>query len=213
MRHDIRLVVFDMEGTLTDNPTVWELMHLKIGTWESHGLRYWEQFKAGGMDYDEFARKDVATWRGAPSRLLDEAVREVPIMAGCAELLRFLAEREIFSAIISNGLERLGFRLAERFPVARVAANREVVEDGRLTGELNVLVPFREKAAALLRVASDLGIRSEDVMAVGDGVADIPMFRSAGRSVAFLPENEAVAAAAEHVVEEPDLTRLIPLFL
>ena len=130
---DIRLVVFDLEGTLTSAPTVWELMHRKIGTWESHGMPYWEQFRAGRIGYDAFARKDAATWEGMPVSLLDEAVNEVPLMTGCAELLRLLSERGVPAAIVSNGLERLGLRLAREFTVARVAANRAVVADGRLT--------------------------------------------------------------------------------
>ena len=85
----IELVVFDMEGTLTASPTVWELMHLKVGTWESHGLPYWERYKAGALGYDEFARLDTATWKGAPVDLLDRAVEEVPLMDGCGELLGF----------------------------------------------------------------------------------------------------------------------------
>ncbi len=45
--HKLRLVAFDMEGTLTCDPTVWELMHRRLGTWESHGLPYWERDAAG----------------------------------------------------------------------------------------------------------------------------------------------------------------------
>ena len=209
---ETKLVVLDMEGTLTTNPTVWELMHLKIGTWASHGLPYWEEFKSGGMNYEEFARKDVATWRGASEHLLAEAVEEVPLMDGCAELLRFFDARGIPSVIVSNGLERLGLRLARDLPVTRVAANRELVEDGRLTGELDVLVPFCEKGSTLLRIASEMNVQPGEIMAVGDGVADVAMFRSAGRSVAFMPENSEVAGAADHVVREPDLRELMPLF-
>jgi len=211
MTQEIRLVVFDMEGTLTANPTVWELMHLKTGTWESHGLPYWEEFRAGGVGYDAFARKDVATWKGMPVSLLDEAVAEVPLMRGCAELLGFLGRRGIKTAIISNGLERLGIRLARAFQVTRVAANREVVEDGHLTGELELLIPYDEKGAALLRLAADLDVPPGQVMVVGDGVADIAMFRHAGRSVAFRPENDCVADAADHVLKAPDLRRVMPL--
>jgi len=211
MAAEIKLVVFDMEGTLTDLPTVWELMHLKIGTWESHGLPYWDKFKRGGMGYDEFARKDVATWQGAPTSLLDEAAREVPLMDGCAELLRFLDERGIASAIVSNGLERLANRLAAELPIARVAANRECVTNGNLTGALDILVPYHAKADAMRRIASEFSVEPEEIMAVGDGVADIAMFKDAGSSVAFMPENDEVAAAADCVVRQPDLRGIMEL--
>lgn len=212
MPTDIQLVVFDMEGTLTDDPTVWELMHLKLGTWESHGKSYWEQYKQGRFDYDEFARRDVATWRDAPVALLEEAVHEVPLMRGCAELLEFLDGRGIRTAIVSNGLERLALRLARQFPISHVRANREVVRNDRLTGEVSILVPFHDKGKAMLQVAAELRVAPESVMAVGDGAADIGMFRSAGESVAFRPAEKRVADAATHIVNKPDLKLLMPLF-
>jgi phosphoserine phosphatase len=209
MRYD--LVVFDMEGTLTASPTVWELMHRKVGTWESLGRRYWEQYKSGALGYDEFARLDTATWKGAPVEWLDGAVEEVPLMEGCGDLLRHLAALGIRTAIVSNGLERLGLRLAREFGIARVLANRERLNDGRLTGELELAVPFAGKGEMLSRVAGEMGVPMRRVAAVGDGPADIGMFERAGSSIAFLPSSREVAARAKHVVERPDLRLLIPL--
>jgi len=208
----VRLVVFDMEGTLTTDPTVWELMHLKVGTWESHGRPYWERYKAGEIHYDEFARMDVATWKGAAEELLEAAVREVPLMPGCADLMRFLDARGVRTAIVSNGLERLGLRLAREFGVGSIVANREVVRNGRLTGELELLAPFGAKGDALRRIAAEMGIRKPQVMAVGDGPADVEMFREAGVSVAFAPQHDDVAVEADHHLTKPDLRLLMPLF-
>ena len=50
----IKLVAFDMDGCLAADPTVWELVHRRLGTWDSHGRPYWQRFLAGGLDYDEF---------------------------------------------------------------------------------------------------------------------------------------------------------------
>ena len=212
MAKEIQLVVFDMEGTLTDDPTLWEIMHVKNGTWESRGLPCWERYRAGKMGYDEFARMDVAAWRGAAAELLAEAVAEVPLMRGCVELLGFLRERGIRSAIVSNGLECLGLRLAREFGIERVEANREIVENGVLTGEVELRVPFDAKGATLARVADEMGVSAAHVMAVGDGTADRGMFRAAGMGVAFRPRDEAVTAAADYVVDDADLRRLIALF-
>ena len=210
MTDDVKLVAFDMEGTLTRDPTVWELMHRKNGTWDSHGANYWQAYKAGAFGYDEFARKDVAVWRNASAQLLDEAVADVALMPGCRELFDFLSANGIRSAILSNGLERLARRLQDEFSIARVAANRATVNGGRLTGEVEIRVPFDEKGTTLTRIISEMGLSRGSVAAVGDGVADIGMFRSAGRSIAFLPESAAVAAEADGVVEDADLRSLIP---
>ena len=60
----LRLVAFDMEGCLTDDPTVWEIMHRRLGTWDSHGRPYWDSYRRNELGYDEFARMDEAGWRG-----------------------------------------------------------------------------------------------------------------------------------------------------
>ena len=96
---EIKLVAFDMEGCLTADPTVWEIMHRKLGTWESHGHPYWKRYLAGEFGYDAFARMDVAVWQGAALSLLHEAAEEVPLMPGCAELLDALHEMKVDAVV------------------------------------------------------------------------------------------------------------------
>ena len=205
----IKLAVFDMEGCLTDDPTVWEIMHRKRGTWESHGLRYWEQYRAGELDYDTFARMDVEAWGRAPVELLDAAAREVPLMAGCTELLAGLRAGGVRVAIVSNGLMDVAERFRREFGVTHVLANRIVTEDGRLTGAISIDVPYEGKGAAVRALAGELGLRRGEIAAVGDSRSDIAMFREAGLAVAFRPGEEAVSAAATHTVREKDLRAVL----
>ena len=91
-----------MEGVLSADPTVWEIMHGKLGTWDSHGRPYWERYQAGELGYDRFARMDVAVWRGAEAGLLREAAREVRWMNGCSEVLGALGEAGVTVAVPSE---------------------------------------------------------------------------------------------------------------
>jgi len=201
----LRLVAFDMEGTLTHDPTVWEVMHRKLGTWESHGLKYWERYCAGEIEYDDFARLDVEVWRGTPVSLLDESVAEVPLKPGCVELLNALHERGVHTAIISNGLLRMAERLVRECGVHTALANRAHVEDGLLTGDLDILVPYEAKGTALLQLMADFSVTPEQTAAVGDSRSDGAMFAEAGLGVAFCPSDEHVARNAHHVIEVNDL--------
>lgn len=207
----IRLVVFDMEGVLTADPTVWEIMHRKLGTWESHGLPYWDAYRACEMGYDKFARMDTAVWKGAPLGLLAEAAAEVPLMTGAEELFDFLNRRGVATAIVSNGLTCVANRLAERFGIGYVAANEASNGNGVLTGGLDLRVPYAEKARFLTATRNRLNLPRDAVMAVGDDRADIGMFKVAGVSVAFRAEADEVRAAADHVIDEPDLRHIVPL--
>ncbi len=205
----IKLVAFDMEGVLTDDPTVWEIMHRKLGTWESHGEPYWDRYRADEFDYDTFARMDVAVWRDAPAGLLREAAAEVPLMPGCAELMGALSDAGVDVAVISNGLHCVADRFHDEFGVGHIHANRIQALDGRLTGEIDILVPYEHKGEVLRGIAGALGVGCEEIAAVGDSPSDIEMFREAAVSVSFCPSRESVSAAATHAVVERDLRPLL----
>ena len=208
----IKLVAFDMEGCLTADPTVWEIMHRKLGTWESHGSPYWERFKAGEFHYDVFARMDVAVWEGVPVGLLQEAVGEVALMPGCAGLLTALRDAGTRVAIISAGLHCVAERFRE-FGVERIFANRVVSSDGHLTGGLDLLMPHDDKGSVLAALAEELGIARDEIAAVGDSSSDIAMFRESRIGVAFRPFHKNVGDAATHVVEDSDLSLLSDVLL
>jgi phosphoserine phosphatase len=205
----IRLVAFDMEGCLTADPTVWELMHRRLGTWDSHGRPYWDRYRAGEFDYDTFARMDVEVWRGAPAAMLRRAAYEVPLTPGCGETLSALAGRGIVRAIITNGLLCVAERFRARFGVEHVYANDVVARDGRLTGEIRILVPYAAKGDVLRRLAASLGIEADEVASVGDSPSDIEMFRFSRVGVAFRSEHPSVRSAATHVVDGRDLREVL----
>ncbi|MFH1732797.1 MAG: HAD family phosphatase [Planctomycetota bacterium] len=209
----IKLAAFDMEGCLTDDPTVWEIMHRKLGTWESHGQPYWDRYRAGEFEYDTFARMDVAVWRGAPADLLRAAAHEIPLMPGCAELMNALSEAGVDVAVISNGLHCVAGRFRDEFGVEHIHANRVETRDGRLTGEIDIRVPYEHKGRVLRELAGRLGVSRDEIAAVGDSASDIEMFRQAVVSIAFRPSHPSVSAAATHTVDDKDLGSIIDVLI
>jgi HAD superfamily hydrolase (TIGR01484 family) len=69
------------------------------------------------------------------------------------------------------------------------------------------------KATALARVAAELGVRAEDVLAAGDGRNDIEMLRWAGRGVALAEAPPEVQEAADAVSPPFDEGGLVPELL
>jgi len=210
---NIKLVAFDMEGVLTAEPTVWELMHRTCGTWESHGLPYWDLYLAGDLQYDEFARMDVAVWAGAPVEQLDAAAADVPLMPGCRELLEEMRDSGAYVVIISNGLTRAAERFRRDFGVQRVFSNRAVEADGILTGELDLRMPYEGKGEVLEALAAELGVGPDETAAIGDSRSDMAMFQHARISVAFGACSEQVADAATHIVRNGSLLPLTQIIL
>ena len=205
----LRLVAFDIEGTLTVDPTIWEIMHRKLGSWESHGDPYWQRFRRGEFDYDTFARMDVACWKGSPHSLLVESAREVRCVPGCREVMEALHSRNIVVCAISCGLDTLSQRLSVELGIERHFANSALHGDGRLSGDLQINVPYGEKGHILGDLLQRLGIAPENAASVGDHAMDISMFRTTGFSVAFNTSDPAVGRAATRSVHSESLAAVL----
>ena len=212
-KHSIRLAAFDMEGCLTRDPTAWEIMHRKLGTWHSHGWHYWRCYLGGELHYDDFARLDVSVWRGADYQILLEAASEVGFMPGARSLLGKLHEHDIYTVIISNGLMCVAERFCDECGVNEVFANRVDVKNGRLTGELKLDVPYNAKGDILRRVMERREVAPRQVAAVGDGSADVSMFEAAGTAVAICPEKKSVSRAATDIIDEENLSGCADIIL
>lgn len=69
---------------------------------------------------------------------------------------------------------------------------------------VNVVDPEVSKGKALEELASHLGIPLSDVVAIGDGVNDIPLLSAAGFAVAMGNAPDEVKAVADHVTLDVD---------
>jgi phosphoserine phosphatase len=209
----IELVAFDMEGVLTRDPTVWEIMHRKLGTWHSHGEPYWRRYLAGEFHYDEFARMDVGVWKGAREELLRDASEDVALMDGARHALKRLREAGVRLALISNGITHLARRIGDEFGFDYVRANRVVAQAGALTGAVALDVPWDDKGEVLAGIMEEMDAEASAVASVGDSAADIGMFERSRIAVAVRPSDPTVAAAATHVLPDHDLSPLADIIL
>ncbi|MGB2629666.1 MAG: phosphoserine phosphatase, partial [Candidatus Omnitrophota bacterium] len=59
-----KLIVFDIDGTITRHISSWRLIHEKLGLWDILARKYQEQFLAGKISYRRFCELDAAHWKG-----------------------------------------------------------------------------------------------------------------------------------------------------
>ena len=211
----LRLVAFDMDGTLVDAKSSWAAIHDHFGDHNDEGLRL---FNTGQIDDHEFLRRDIAVWwRHRPDLTMDELeeiLDRVPLMPGARPLLQALRGAHVTTAIVSGGIDVLARRVARELGIDVALANGfRVTAEGRLTGEGIIRVPIRNKEAVVRKLQDDLGIAPEETASVGNSEIDVGMFRRSAIGVAFLPEDDLVRKGATNVVEEKDLARLIPILL
>jgi len=209
----IRLVAFDMDGTLVDVKSSWAAVHDHFGDSNAEAVRL---FETDQIDDVEFMRRDIALWWKHNPRItvddLEAILARVPLMPGAVELFQGLRERHVLTAIVSGGIDLLARRIGRELGVDYVLANGFRVDSGgRLTGEGTVRVPIKGKEEVLRGIQAQLGVGPDETASVGNSDIDVGLFRRSRIGVAFLPEDDRVRAHATSIVEVKDLRRVLPL--
>ncbi len=182
---DFGLVVMDMDSTLITIECIDEiadLYHLKpqVSAITEAAMR-------GEIDFAESLRRRVALLAGleesALQRVYDQRLRLNP---GAENLLSKLKELDIKTLLVSGGFVFFTERLKQRLGLAYAHANTLEIVDGKLTGKvLGHILDAQGKADSLLRVRDELGLKSHQVIALGDGANDLKMLAQAGVSIAY----------------------------
>jgi phosphoserine phosphatase len=206
----LRLAVFDLDGTLKEASSPWMYLHHALGT-EGEAEKYRQQFYAGQITYLDWARLDSALWKGIELARVEAVFRHSSYRPGVHELFQFLQHHGVRTAIISTGLGVQARQVAAELGVWRTIANELVVQDGRLTGQTIVNVEEHTKGQLMAQLRQEAGARIEECLAVGDGPADVDLFAGAALAIAVCPGNERVRQAAHYVIENGDLSRVIPV--
>jgi len=203
-----KLALFDLDGTLKRERDPYIYLHKRLGTWDqTHS--FFQLGMEGKISYAEWLRRDAELWAGQPVERVLSLLRANPYLPGAPELLRALKRTGVTVALISTGLTLHTDLVQAEFGLDYAFANEILVADGRLTGEAVVGVPEGGKGLIADRLMADLQVDSSALLAVGDSTSDIALFERAGLSVAVNPSSDAVRAAADIVLEEPDLRPLL----
>ena len=210
----LEFVVFDMDGVLIDIDSSWKYVHDFFNTSNEKSV---EAYLRGRIDDLEFIRRDVSLWSvdGKPLKKekLVEILSDVPFMNGIYEIVDFLRNHKIRTGIVSAGLDVLANRVARDLGIDFVYANGvKTDDDGFLTGEGVVGVRLMYKDDTVKRLSYETGIPLCNIAVVGNSCFDIPMFEVAGLGIAFNPEDDCVRRAADFVINEKNLTKILPIF-
>jgi phosphoserine phosphatase len=185
-------------------------LHHALGT-EREAEQYRQQFYAGQITYLDWARLDSALWKGVELARVEAIFRDSCYRPGVHELFQFLQRHGVLTAIVSTGLGIQARQVAAELGVWRTIANELVVQDGLLIGETVVNVEEHTKGQLMAQLRAEAEARIEECLAVGDGPADVDLFAGAGLAIAVCPRNERVRQAAHSVIEDGDLSRIVPI--
>jgi len=209
----LELVIFDMDGVLTDIISSWKYIHDYFYTSNERSVN---EYLQGKIDDMEFIRRDAILWKenGKPTTIkkIAEILSDVQLMKGAKESIATLKRNEIKTAIVSAGLDILSEKVAKKLGINYVYSNGvKTDKHGKLNGEGIVGVRLMYKDLIVKKLADKLNIPLDRIAAVGNSCYDIPMFEITGLSIAFNPEDDCTREAADVIVEGKDLTKILPV--
>lgn len=206
MNRKIRLVVFDLDGTLTTVDSLWRYLHEEFGTWDQGKIAA-QKYKQNKITYKEWAETDARYWAGASLERITKALEQIPYREGVREVFRTLRERNVKTAIISAGLSLLADKAAQELDADLALSNELETNDGRLTGEIIVKVAVNEKRQIVEQIATQLGVPLNEVALIGDRAFDLSQPECF--KIAFKPKDEVARQQADVVIEDDDLSRIL----
>jgi phosphoserine phosphatase len=210
MKDKYRLVIFDLDGTLTKEKSIWEYIHKILGKWYGFAEEYQKQFLAGKISYEEFCEQDAQVWKGMKVEELFDIIKSVDFYAGIDELISYLKEKGLKTSIVSSGLSLLSNWVAKRYGFDFSVSNDLIHKDGIVTGKVRIKVYYDKKSEWVERIMKLFKIRPEETIAIGDSHGDIDMLKTVGFSIAFNSSCEELNKIASVCIQSENLADIIP---
>lgn len=180
-----KLIVFDMDGTLTAHVSSWQWLHERLGVWDSQAYKYQEHFLAGKISYRKFCELDAAHWKGVAVSEIEKILQAIPYTKNVKEALKELKKKGFKTAILSSGLELLARKVRRDLGIDHCVANKLYEEKGILTGKVKIAVSDHGKGKVLKRILHKLKVKPSEAIFVGDGASDVSAAKIAGYAIAF----------------------------
>jgi len=209
-KDQFKLVVFDLDGTLTRERSVWEYIHKQLGKWYGSAEEYQKQFLAGKISYEEFCERDAQVWKGMGVEELLEIVKTVPFHPGADELIAFLKRKGLRLSVVSSGLSLLSNWVHQKYGFDYSVSNDLLQENGVLIGKVKIQVHYDKKAEWVRRILDRFEVKPEEAIAIGDSRGDIDMFQMVGFSIAFNSSCQDLDQIASVCIQSGNLLDIIP---
>jgi phosphoserine phosphatase len=190
-----RLLVADMDSTVIGQECIDELAD--YAGLKDKVARITERAMQGELDFPGALRERVRLLAGLDQRELKRCLDErVHLTSGAETLVQTMRAGGASCLLVSGGFLSFAEPVARTVGFDRVRANRLVFAGGKLSGEVgDPIVDAMVKREALVEAREQLGLRREDVMAIGDGANDKLMIEEAGLGIAFRAKPALVEVA------------------
>ncbi|MEO1702607.1 MAG: HAD-IB family phosphatase [Pseudomonadota bacterium] len=192
-----KLVCFDFDHTLTRELSAAEHASSFLGCQEDMACAE-QEFRSGKLTTQQFTDRFAGVFSGHTTGDVAAHMHHIPLVSEIAEIVTWIKSQGARVVINTVGFRDLIVPLGAQFGFEAVSGVRLCTRDGRFDGGVEAYFKLEDKIAFASHEASNVGGSLSEVIAIGDGLSDVPLFQSVGRSIAFnaSPDVNAMADAS-----------------
>ena len=203
------LFVMDVDGTLILEEVI-DLLGREAG-FEEEISQITSLAMRGELNFESSLRKRVSLLEGLPVSAFDKVFTSIHLSPNVQEFISILQKNGILVGLVSGGFTPIVERLAKSLGIAYFSANQLEVKDGLLTGKLvGQIISPEIKQATLEQWRKELQLPRARTVAIGDGVNDLLMLKSAGLGIAFCAKEVLKKEIPNHI-DKRDFLEVLPL--
>lgn len=179
------LAVMDMDSTMISIECIDEIADMinikpQVAAITENAMR-------GEIEFAESLRRRVKLLKGLDESALHRVIEErLKLNPGAQEWIAACKQNNIQTLLVSGGFDFFAERVKAMLDMNYAQANSLEILDGKLTGHvLGNIVDAQGKADLLVKYREELGLKPEQVIAIGDGANDLKMMSIAAAGVAY----------------------------
>lgn len=192
------VVFLDFDDALIRDSS-WRLLHGQFGVIEQANAHY-ERFGDGEIGFAEWGELDASLWEGAAESEIAEAATTVDRLSGVEDAVATLSADGYRIGVVSGGVEQFIREVLSDVSLDFLVANELDVDDGEITGTVDMRVTSERKADIFRRLATQYDVSLSQTVAVGNSAHDFQP-DDQGLQIGLNPSDETARTRSDLVIE------------
>lgn len=192
------VIFLDFDDALIRDSS-WRLLHGQFDVVEAADEHY-EQYGNGEIGFAEWGELDAGLWEGFPESGITEAATNVERLSGIRNATETLSDAGYRVGVVSGGVKQLIQKVLADVTLDFVIANELEIEDGVITGDVDMRVTSDGKSDIFRELATGHDVSLNQTVAVGNSASD---FQPNGRGlqIGLNPTDETARSRSDVVIE------------